>query len=185
MDASNSGNATPLQRVVTVFGSNDPREGEAAYETAFAVGHKLAELGCAIANGGYGGTMEASARGAKAGGGTTIGVTCRIWKSKPNRYIDRIIETNAFSERLERLIALGVAGYVVLPGATGTLTELATVWEMMCKRMLPRRPLVCVGAFWQPLIDMMAAARPEAADVAARIEDADELERFFTKAVCM
>ena len=171
--------------IVSVFGSNDPREGETAYETAFAVGRRLAELGYAIANGGYGGTMEASARGAKTGGGTTIGVTCRIWKSKPNRHIDRVIETNSFADRLKRLIDLGVAGYVVLPGATGTLTELATVWEMICKQMLPSRPLVCVGAFWRPLMDMMAAARAETADVAACIENAAELGRFFTTAGSM
>ena len=145
--------------VITVFGANNAVEGDAAYQSAREVGRVLAELGYTVANGGYGGTMEASACGAKGAGGRTIGVTCKAWKSRPNAYIDREVKTADLFERLRTLIDLGTTGYVVLPGATGTLVELATVWELVGKGMIVDRPIVCVGRFWQPLVEMIRAQR--------------------------
>jgi len=131
--------------VVSVFGANDPAEGDEAYQQARAAGRELARLGYAVANGGYAGTMEASFRGAKEAGGATIGVICTLWKSPANRYTDRVIKTRDLFERARTLVELGSAGYVVLPGATGTLVELALVWELTCKRLMARRPIVCLA----------------------------------------
>ena len=168
--------------VVTVFGAGAPREGEEAYAVARAVGRRLGELGYAVANGGYAGTMEASARGAKEAGSTTIGVTCAIWRSEPNAYIDRVIRTGALPERLATLIDLGTAGYVVLPGATGTLLELAAVWEQQLKGILPRRPIACVGGFWRPLVEMMASARADSRLLVDLLGSPEDLGRCFTPA---
>ncbi len=165
--------------IVTVFGSADPREGDQTYELARATGRALAELGFSVANGGYGGTMTASARGAREGGGETIGVVCSIWKSAPNAWIDRVIRTHSLAERLRTLIDLGGGGYVVLPGATGTLVELAMVWELACKGMTERRPIVCMGGFWQPVIDTMASARPQSEGFVTTAASPEELARFF------
>ena len=171
---------TPLQeRVVTVFGASDPVEGSQQYATARAVGRKLAEMGYAVANGGYGGTMDASARGAKEAGGKTIAVTCSLWASKPNRYIDTVLVADSHWRRVNKLIELGNCGYVVLPGATGTLVELATVWELMCKGLLDRRPLVCVGGFWRPLIEMMASAGAGITGFVTVVSCADDLDAVF------
>jgi len=167
------------QPIITVFGSSVPEEGSPAYATAMRTGKVLAAGGYGIANGGYGGVMEASARGAKEAGGRTVGVVCSTWKSRPNKYIDDIERTGSLPERLERLIEIGRAGYVVLPGATGTLAELAMVWELMCKRLLPKRPLVCVGAFWRPLIEMMVSERPAGAAYVETVPSPDELARCF------
>lgn len=167
------------ERIVSVFGSGEPREGDAEYSVAMAVGRKLAELGYAIANGGYGGTMEASSRGASQVGGQIIGVTCSIWKSSPNRFITREIRTTSLADRVGKLIEAGTCGYVCLAGSTGTLVELASVWEMMFKGMLPRRPLVCVGDFWKPLIDLMVTARSRSAGFVNVAENPDQLEQFF------
>ena len=165
--------------VVCVFGSGDPSQGDERYAEARAVGRVLAELGCVVANGGYGGTMEASARGAVEAGGQAIGVTCSIWSSRPNRYITRQISTSSLADRVATLIRIGRAGYVCLPGATGTLVELATVWEMMFKKLLPRRPLVCVGAFWRPLVDVIAGERPAGGEFVAIARTGAELAGFF------
>lgn len=171
---------SPTERdTISVFGSNDPVEGSDAYEAARKVGRVLAAQGYVVANGGYGGTMEASARGAKDSGGATVGVVCSVWKSAANRYIDRVVRTNNLTERLEKLIELGGAGYVVLPGATGTLAELSLVWEMKFKRLLDPRPIVCVGRFWDPLIEMMRSARPSCADSVAVAAGAEELAKYF------
>lgn len=169
----------PEQAVVSVFGANDAAEGSVAYETARAVGAQLARLGYAVANGGYGGAMEASARGAKACGGTTIGVTCTLWKSSPNQYMDRCVQTHSLAERLATLVELGSSGYVVLPGATGTLLELALVWERTAKGMTDRRPIVCVGEFWRPLLEMMAVARCDSGEHVALVERGEDLAAHF------
>ena len=165
--------------VVTVFGSNDAADGEEAFQRAHEVGKTLARLGHQVANGGYGGTMEASARGAKSLGGGTIGVTCSIWKTSPNPYIDREIKTTSLLERLDTLIKAGTSGYVVLPGATGTLVELACVWELMAKGLLQRRPIVCIGDFWQPVVEMMRQERPSSAEYVCSIETPRELTAHF------
>jgi hypothetical protein len=167
------------QKVICIFGANDPQPGEKLYELARSAGAVLAGLGYVVANGGYGGTMEASAAGAKQAGGRTIGVTCSLWRSRPNRHIDQVIVTGSLFGRLQRLLELGNAGYVVLPGATGTLAELAVAWEMMSKGLLGRRPLVCLGRFWRPVIELMVPQRPECGELVAVADSPQELARHF------
>jgi len=77
------------------------------YDLAEQVGAELARLGYAVANGGYGGAMEASAKGAKGAHGRTIGVTCPAWSSQPNRFLDCVVETDCFRDRLFKLIEMG------------------------------------------------------------------------------
>lgn len=165
--------------IVSVFGSGDPRPGDAEYAQAEAVGAALAGLGYTLANGGYGGTMEASARGASQAGGRAIGVTCTIWSSKPNAMIAEEIRTESYRQRLDTLITLAGGGYVVLPGATGTLVEVATVWEMACKKLTEPRPIVLMGAFWRPMVELMASARPGCEAAVHLAESPDELARWF------
>jgi len=146
-------------KTVTVFGSSLPREDSAAFAEARRLGRLLAEAGFAVCNGGYGGLMEATARGAREAGGRTIGVTCAIWSAKANRWIEEEVRAPSFPERLMTLIARGDA-YIVLPGGTGTLAELALVWEMMNKSSLSRsvggrRPLLVMAPYWQPVIDCL------------------------------
>jgi len=165
--------------VVAVFGDSAPRPGEEAYETARAAGRRLAELGYAVANGGYRGTMEASARGAREAGGRTIGVLCSLWRSRPNAFLDRTVTVDNLYDRVGTLIEFGSAGYVVLPGGTGTLVEVAVAWELLCKDFLPPRPLVCVGAFWQPMIDAVCSARPSSRETIRCIAGPEELGEHF------
>ena len=145
------------EKIISVFGTGRARAGEPAYELAYKLGKSLAEAGFIIANGGYGGTMSAAAKGAAEAGGETIGVTCTSFKrSKPNEYISREIVTTSLDERLDTLIKLG-QGYVVLPGGTGTLLELAKVWELKNKGFLrENKPIILVGEFWKPLVDLIS-----------------------------
>jgi hypothetical protein len=101
--------------------------------------------------------MEASARGAREAGGHTIGITCEIWPAKANQWIVEEVRTKSFAERIMMLLERGDA-YIVLPGGTGTLAELALAWEMMNKRSLSRtlvggrKPLLVTSPYWQPVI---------------------------------
>jgi hypothetical protein len=146
-------------KTVTVFGSSLPAEGSTAYAEAQRLGRLLAEEGYAVCNGGYGGLMEASARGAREAGGHTIGITCVIWPRPANRYIAEEVRTQDFPERLMTLIERADA-YVVLPGGTGTLAELSLAWEMMNKGSLSktvggRKPLLVMAPYWQSVIDCL------------------------------
>ena len=152
------------KKIVTIFGTGRARPGDAAYRTAYQTGKLLAQAGIAIANGGYGGTMAAAAKGAAEAGGEVIGVTCSAFAgSRANEYITREIVTGSLDERLDTLIKLGRA-YIVLPGGTGTLLELAKVWELKNKGFLDaRKPIILIGEFWKPLLDLIAADDPDSA----------------------
>ncbi len=141
---------------MTIFASSLPGEGSPAYVEARRLGRLLAESGLVVSNGGYGGLMEASARGAREAGGHTVGVTCAVWPFAANRWIVEEVRTRSFPERIMTLIERGDA-YVVLPGGTGTLAELALAWEMMNKSSLSktvggRKPLLVMAPYWQPVI---------------------------------
>jgi uncharacterized protein (TIGR00730 family) len=143
---------TSAPKVVTVFGSSRPREGEPHYVEAQSLGAALAAHGFIVCSGGYGGVMEAVSRGAKEAGGRTLGITAQFFKSQANRWIDEEIRLNTWQDRLFALIDRG-DGFVACPGGTGTLVELAVVWEMLNKRAMAGKPLVALGEFWQPIID--------------------------------
>jgi len=150
------------EKIVAIFGTGRAKSDDSAYALAAETGRLLAEAGFVIANGGYGGTMLAAAKGASKAGGETIGVTCSAFKrSTANEYITREIVTDSLDERLDTLIKLG-QGYVVLAGGTGTLLELAKVWELKNKGFLAEnKPIILVGEFWKPLIDLITADDPD------------------------
>jgi uncharacterized protein (TIGR00730 family) len=139
-------------RVITVFGSSRPKEGDAQYEAARELGAKLVAAGFAVCSGGYGGVMESVSRGAKDAGGRTLGVTAKFFARTANPWIDEEIRVDTWRERLFTLIERG-DGFVVCPGGTGTLVELAVVWEMLNKGVMRGKPLVAIGEFWRPVIE--------------------------------
>jgi uncharacterized protein (TIGR00725 family) len=149
-------------KTVSLFGTGKAKPGDKNYAEAEQLGRLLAEAGYAIANGGYGGTMEASAKGATESGGEVTGVTCLAF-SRPaaNKYVNREIATKSLNERLEKLIELGDA-YVVSGGGTGTLLELAMVWELKNKGFLNSgKPIILSGGFWNRLVEMVTDYDPD------------------------
>lgn len=142
----------PRERIITVFGSSRPREDHADYDDARLLGRALAESGFAVCSGGYGGVMEAVSRGAKEAGGKTYGVTAEFFKPKANAWVDTEIRMTTWQERLFELIRLA-DGFVTCKGGTGTLVELAVVWEMLNKSVISGKPIVVLGEFWSPILD--------------------------------
>ena len=145
------------ENIVTIFGTSRAGAGDVIFTLAMETGRLLAQAGFTIANGGYGGTMLAGAKGAAEAGGEIIGVTCSEFKSsRPNEYVTREIVTGSLDERLDTLVKLGRA-YIVLPGGTGTLLELAKVWELKNKGFLNAdKPIILLGGFWKPLVELIA-----------------------------
>lgn len=161
-------------KIITVFGTGKAQPEDSVFELAQDLGRLLAENGFTIANGGYGGTMLAAGKGAAEAGGKVIGVTCRAFqRGKANEYVTEEVQTDTLAERLAKLIELGDA-FLVLPGGTGTLLELADVWEHKNKGFPNAdKPIILVGAFWEPLLRMMAAAD---ADSVLHVECAETAE---------
>src|SRR5580658_5434358 len=140
------------EKIVTVFGSSRPKPGDPDYEEARALGNALAETGFAVCSGGYGGVMEAVSRGAKDAKGKTYGVTAEFFKRDANEWIDVEVRKKTWEERLFSLIELA-DGFVACKGGTGTLVELAVVWEMLNKSVMKTKPFVVLGDFWLPVIE--------------------------------
>src|ERR1700741_3761294 len=139
-------------KTITVFGSSRPENGHADYAEALELGRTLATAGFAVCTGGYGGVMEAVSRGAGESGGRVLAVTASFFRPRANRWVAEETRMNTWQERLFELIRLG-DGYVACKGGTGTLVELAVVWEMLNKKAMESRPFVVLGDFWQPILD--------------------------------
>jgi uncharacterized protein (TIGR00725 family) len=140
------------EKIITVFGSSRPLESEPDYENSRTLGRVLAEHGFAVCSGGYGGVMAGVSRGANEAGGKTYGVTADVFSAKANAWIDVEVRVPTWQDRLFELIRLA-DGFVACKGGTGTLVELAVVWEMLNKSVMPMKPFTTLGDFWQPVIE--------------------------------
>jgi uncharacterized protein (TIGR00725 family) len=138
-----------------VFGSHSPRGGEEEYLTALALGKALADAGFDVASGGYGGIMEAVLQGAVERGRRAFGYTADIFPAQPNGYVEKEIRASNLLDRIDRIIA-ECDGFVVMKGGTGTLLELAACWEMVNKKMIDGKPIICLGPFWRPVVDTLS-----------------------------
>jgi uncharacterized protein (TIGR00730 family) len=143
---------TTPKKIITVFGSSRPEEGHVDYAEALELGRALATSGFTVCTGGYGGVMEAVSRGAGEAGGHVLAVTSTFFRSRTNRWVQEETSVATWQERLFELVRLG-DGYVACKGGTGTLVELAVVWEMLNKKAMAQRPFVVLGDFWQPILD--------------------------------
>lgn len=141
---------------IAVFGSSQPKEGEAAYAEAYILGQLLAQAGHTVLTGGYIGTMEAVSRGAAEAGGHVIGVTCEAierWRPvSANGWVKEEWRKGTLLERLEAIIT-GCEAAIALPGGPGTLTEVALTWNLMIIQSLPPRPLILVGPGWRSVFE--------------------------------
>ncbi len=140
-------------KIITVFGSSRSSEGDADYADALELGRLLAGVGFAICSGGFGGSMEAVSRGAREGGGRTIGVTVDVIRRSANPWLDEEVRTESIFRRIEHMVTIA-HGFVALPGGSGTLAEMAVTLDLLAIGALERRPLVLLGPEWRAVMDM-------------------------------
>jgi uncharacterized protein (TIGR00730 family) len=140
------------RRVIAVFGGSRAPHDSAEYAEAYTIGKLLARASFIVMNGGYQGTMEASARGAKENGGRTIGVLSDEfgWLS-PNEYLDEIVPSADLFTRIRAMHARA-DGFVVLKGSMGTLAELAIVWNLAKIDTKHRKPIILLGDGWTQVL---------------------------------
>ncbi len=146
--------------VVAVFGSSTAVVGSHEWSAAEEVGRRIAAAGLTVMTGGYGGTMEASSKGASEQGGHVVGVTSPSLfpgRTGANPYVDELIEAADLIERLGHLVGRA-DGVIALPGSIGTATELIVAWNHnFLSRRNGRRivPAVAVGEGWRHLVTTM------------------------------
>jgi uncharacterized protein (TIGR00725 family) len=121
---------------ISVIGSGAEHEPRAE-----EVGRLLAEHGCTVVTGGRGEVMAAAARGAKAAGGTTIGILPGESRAEANEWIDHAVATGLGHARNFAVAASGDA-VIAVGGSWGTLSEIAFA------RLLGR-PVVILDSGWK------------------------------------
>ncbi len=141
-----------LGKCVTVFGSARFLEDHPYYKLARETGRLLAEAGYSVVTGGGPGIMEAANRGAKEGGGTSIGCNISLpMEQKPNPYVDKFVEFEHFFVRKVMLVKLST-GFVVFPGGFGTLDEVFEALTLMQTKKIESFPVVVLGDhFWDSM----------------------------------
>lgn len=141
---------------VSIFGSKRCKPGEAEYELAYTIAKKLAERGFAVITGGGPGVMEAGNKGAKEGGGTSIGVNIRLPEEQgPNPYQTISLDFRYFFIRKLMFVKYAV-GFVILPGGYGSLDEAFEALTLIQTQRIKQFPVFLVGSkFWNPLVDWM------------------------------
>jgi uncharacterized protein (TIGR00725 family) len=107
---------------VAVVGGGEA--GDEALAAAEDVGRHLAQRGAVVLCGGLGGVMEAACRGAKAGGGTTVGILPGGDRHQANEYVDVAIATG-MGEARNALVVRAADVLIAVDGEFGTLSEIA------------------------------------------------------------
>ena len=141
---------------VAMFGSARAKEDSPEYETARRIAHGLAKKGFAVMTGAGAGIMEAANRGAKEGGGESIGLNIELpQEQEPNPYISKYMGFRYFFIRRVMFVKYSVA-LVVLPGGYGTLDEFFESITLMQTNRIKRYPVILVGHhYWDKLLDWM------------------------------
>ena len=97
---------------------------EEVYSIAERVGELVAEKGWILVNGGLGGVMEASARGARKRGGVVVGIIPQADKRYANPYCSTVIATNMGHAR-NMIIVQSSDAVIAVDGEYGTISEVA------------------------------------------------------------
>jgi uncharacterized protein (TIGR00730 family) len=142
---------------VTVFGSARIGAAGSEYEHARACGCALAEAGFAVVTGGGPGTMEAANRGAKEGGGFSVGFNIELpHEQKSNPYLDLALSFRHFYARKVMLVK-AAEGFILFPGGFGTLDELFESLTLIQTDKVRQFPVVLIGkAYWGDLLAWIA-----------------------------
>lgn len=138
---------------VTVFGSARFKEGHPYYELARRVGSLLASnLGLAVMTGGGPGIMEAANRGAREGGGYSVGCNILLPQEQhENPYLDKFVRIKYFFVRKVLLVKYSYA-FVIMPGGFGTMDEFFETLTLVQTGKINDFPIVIMGSeYYKPL----------------------------------
>ncbi|MBI3988124.1 MAG: TIGR00730 family Rossman fold protein [candidate division NC10 bacterium] len=138
---------------VSIFGSSRAKPTDPAYVLAEEIAKLLARHGYSVITGGGPGIMEAANKGAKEGGGLSVGLNIEIpAEQAPNPYIGKLLNFRHFFVRKVMFVKYSVA-FVILPGGFGTLDELfEAVTLIQTKKVKPFPVILVQGDYWKGLL---------------------------------
>src|SRR5260370_30561434 len=142
-----------ITKGVTIFGSarTDPEDPQ--YRAAQEVARLLAQAGFAIITGAGPGIMEAANKGAKEGGGHSVGCNIELpFEQGANPYVDTLINFRYFFVRKTMFIKYSNA-FIIFPGGFGTLDEAFEALTLIQTGKLYQFPVIMFGRhYWAGLI---------------------------------
>jgi uncharacterized protein (TIGR00730 family) len=141
-------------KAVSIFGSARTPSQDPYYKKARETTRLLAEAGYAIITGAGPGIMEAANRGAKDGGGLSIGLNIEIpTEQQSNPYVEKLLSFRYFFCRKVMFVKYAHA-FVIFPGGFGTVDEFFESITLIQTQRASRFPVILVGGdYWKGLID--------------------------------
>jgi uncharacterized protein (TIGR00725 family) len=127
------------------------------FAVAEEVGRLLGEHGAVVVSGGRGGVMEGACKGARAGGGTTLGILPGLDRAEANPFVDVAVPTG-LGEARNALVVRAADSLIAVGGGYGTLSEVALALKA-------GKPVVALQSF--DLDGVIAAGSPAEAVAAA------------------
>jgi hypothetical protein len=138
---------------VSIFGSARVADGSQTYEAARETARLFAEAGLAVVTGGGPGVMEAANRGAKEGGGVSVGFNIMLPHEQGlNPYCDIGLTFKHFYAR-KTMFVKAAEGFVIFPGGFGTLDELFEALTLIQTGKIGTFPVVLFGTeYWAEML---------------------------------
>lgn len=153
---------TKIIKRVAFYGDADAKKSDQHYQEAFETAKILAKNGYIIVNGGGPGVMLASTLGAKEEKGKVEVVIIDEKVDMGKNYegseisnkdlVDKIYRTKTIQDRTEKVVELADA-HIVFKGGTGTMAELALVWEKAKFEYGKHEPLIFYGDCWKNTVE--------------------------------
>ncbi len=145
---------------VSIFGSARLKPEDKYYNVAVDIAKKITEIGFGVITGGGPGIMEAGNKGAREGGGRSIGLNIELpFEQHFNPFIDKSYSINFDYFFVRKVMFVKYSqGFIVLPGGFGTLDELSEALTLIQTKKIGKFPIVLIGSeFWSGLINWFKA----------------------------
>ena len=145
-----------LGPAVSIFGSARILPDDPMYAAAEETARRLAEVGFAVITGGGPGIMEAANKGAREGGGESVGCNIELpFEQGMNAYVTKAINFRYFFVRKTMFVKYA-EGFIIFPGGFGTMDELFEALTLIQTGKVRHFPVVLFGtAYWKGLLDWM------------------------------
>jgi uncharacterized protein (TIGR00730 family) len=141
---------------VSLFGSARTQPDHPYFLLAEQIAEKLTREGYGVITGGGPGIMEAGNKGARKGGGKSVGLNIRLpFEQSGNIYVDpdKCITFDYFFVRKTIFLKYS-QGFIAMPGGFGTLDELFEALTLVQTSKIANFPVILVGSsYWSGLID--------------------------------
>ena len=145
-----------LSPAVSIFGSARADTGDPDYQAAVETARLLAEAGLVVITGGGPGIMEAGNKGARLGGGLSVGLNIELpFEQGSNPYVEIPVNHRYFFVRKTMFVKYSQA-FVIFPGGFGTLDELFESLTLIQTGKISNFPVILFGSgYWAGLLDWL------------------------------